>query len=59
LRHLPLSIRKANLARLLARRPDRIFVSDYEQGESGLPVGIRRLGLETPRSTERAGRSIG
>jgi bifunctional non-homologous end joining protein LigD len=35
LRKLPLSIRKANLARLLARRPDGIFVSDFEQGEIG------------------------
>jgi ATP-dependent DNA ligase len=35
---LPTSInplRKANLARLLARRPDGIFVSDFEQGEIG------------------------
>jgi len=34
--HLPTTInplRKANLARLLARRPDGIFVSDFEQGE--------------------------
>jgi ATP-dependent DNA ligase len=35
LRHLPLSMRKANLARLLARRPDGIFISDFEQGEIG------------------------
>jgi ATP-dependent DNA ligase len=35
LRHLPLSLRKTNLARLLARRPEGIFVSDFEQGESG------------------------
>jgi len=35
LRKLPLSMRKANLARLLARRPDGIFVSDFEQGEIG------------------------
>ena len=35
LRDLPLSMRKANLARLLARRPDGIFVSDFEQGEIG------------------------
>ncbi|MBB4392388.1 hypothetical protein [Bradyrhizobium sp. ERR14] len=32
-RKLPLSMRKANLARLLARRPEGIFVADYEQGE--------------------------
>jgi len=35
LRDLPLSVRKANLARLLARRPDGIFLSDFEQGEIG------------------------
>ena len=35
LRHLPLSMRKANLARLLARRPDGIFISEFEQGEIG------------------------
>jgi len=33
LRDLPLSLRKTNLARLLARRPDGIFVAPYEQGE--------------------------
>ena len=32
LRDLPLSLRKANLARLLARRPDGIFVAPFEQG---------------------------
>jgi bifunctional non-homologous end joining protein LigD len=35
LRHLPLSMRRANPARLLARRPDGIFISDFEQGEIG------------------------
>jgi bifunctional non-homologous end joining protein LigD len=35
LRDLPLSMRKANLARLLARRPDGIFQSEFEQGEIG------------------------
>ena len=35
LRNLPLSMRKANLQRLLSRRPDGIFVSDFEQGEIG------------------------
>jgi bifunctional non-homologous end joining protein LigD len=35
LRKLPLSTRKTNLARLLARRPEGIFVSDFEQGEIG------------------------
>ena len=35
LRKLPLHLRKTNLARLLARRPEGIFVSDFEQGEIG------------------------
>jgi hypothetical protein len=35
LRHLPLSMRKTNLARLLARRPDGIFVAPFEAGEIG------------------------
>src|SRR6476660_5449705 len=35
LRRLPLSMRKTNLARLLARRIDGIFLSDFEQGEIG------------------------
>ena len=35
LRDLPLSMRKANLARLLAGRPEGIFVSEFEQGEIG------------------------
>ena len=34
-RKLPLSMRKTNLARLLARRVDGIFLSDFEQGEIG------------------------
>lgn len=35
LRALPLFMRKAHLQRLLSRRPDGIFVSDFEQGEIG------------------------
>jgi bifunctional non-homologous end joining protein LigD len=35
LRDLPLSLRKTNLARLLARRPEGIFVAPFEQGEIG------------------------
>src|ERR1700709_1659724 len=35
LRALPLSMRKTNLARLLARRPDGIFIASFEQGEIG------------------------
>jgi ATP-dependent DNA ligase len=34
-RHLPLSVRKTNLARLLKRRVPGIFIADYEQGEVG------------------------
>ena len=33
LRALPLSIRKANLARLPHRRPDGIFIAPFEAGE--------------------------
>jgi ATP-dependent DNA ligase len=35
LRPLPLSMRKAQFSRLLARRPDGIFASSFEQGEIG------------------------
>jgi bifunctional non-homologous end joining protein LigD len=35
IRKLKLSMRKANLARLLARRPDGIFTAPFEQGEIG------------------------
>ena len=35
LRKLPLSMRKTNLARLLARRVDGIYLADFEQGEIG------------------------
>jgi bifunctional non-homologous end joining protein LigD len=35
MRSLPLSMHKANMARLLARRPEGIFLSDFEQGEIG------------------------
>ena len=48
LRDLPLSLRKANLQRLLARRPDGIFLSDFEEGEIGpdLFLATCRMGLE-------------
>ncbi len=48
LRSLPLSLRKNNLARLLARRPDGIFVAPFEQGEIGPDLfrAACRLGLE-------------
>ena len=48
LRKLPLSMRKASLARLLARRINGIFLSDFERGEIG-PDLFRRayiLGVE-------------
>jgi hypothetical protein len=35
LRRLPLSVRKPNLARPLARRPDGIFAAPFERGEIG------------------------
>jgi hypothetical protein len=35
MRPLPLSIRKANLARLIARRSDGIFIAQFELGEIG------------------------
>jgi bifunctional non-homologous end joining protein LigD len=48
LRKLPLSMRKTNLARLLARRPDGIFVAPYESGEIGPDLfrKAREFGLE-------------
>ena len=48
LRTLPLSLRKTNLARLLARPPDGIFVAPFEQGEIGpdLFLAACDLGLE-------------
>jgi ATP-dependent DNA ligase len=48
LRHLPLSLRKINLQWLLARWPDGIFLSDFEQGEIGpdLFLAACRMGLE-------------
>jgi len=35
LRRVPLSMRKTNLAQLLARRPEGIFIAPFEQGEIG------------------------
>ena len=64
LRKLPLSMRKANLERLLARRPEGIFVNPFEQGEIGpdLFLAACRMGLEGLVSKHRdrpykAGRS--
>jgi bifunctional non-homologous end joining protein LigD len=47
LRKLPLSMRKTNLARLLARRVDGIHLAPFEQGEIGPDVFRHALmGLE-------------
>jgi bifunctional non-homologous end joining protein LigD len=64
LRSLPLHLRKAKLARLLAPRPEGIFVSDFEQGEIGPDLFLQacKFGLEGLVSKRRdrpyrAGRS--
>lgn len=53
--HLPLSMRKTNLARLLARRPDGIFVAPFEAGEIGpeLFEAACKMGLEGLASKRR------
>ena len=63
LRNLPLSMRKTNLARLLARRVDGIFLSDFEQGENGpdlfrhaCMMGLEGLVWKHRESPYRAGR---
>lgn len=61
LRRMPLSMRKADLARLLRRRVDGIFMSDFEQGEIGPDLFHHacQLGLEglVSKHRERAYRS--
>jgi bifunctional non-homologous end joining protein LigD len=64
LRKLPLSMRKTNLERLLARRPEGIFVNPFERGEIGPDLfrAACRMGLEGLVSKRRdrpyqAGRS--
>jgi ATP-dependent DNA ligase len=64
LRKLPLSMRKTNLARLLARRPDGIFVAPYEAGEIGpdlfraaCNLGLEGLVSKRGDSLYRSGRS--
>jgi bifunctional non-homologous end joining protein LigD len=64
LRSLPLHLRKTKLARLLARRPEGIFASDYGQGEIGPDLFLLacKFGLEGLVSKRRdhpyrAGRS--
>src|SRR5271166_2483095 len=64
LRALPLSLRKTNLARLLARRPDGIFVAPFERGEIGPDLfrkacefGLEGLVSKRRDRPYRAGRS--
>jgi len=64
LRKLPLTMRKTNLARLLARRPEGIFISDFEHGEIGpdlfraaCGMGLEGMVSKRKDSTYRAGRS--
>jgi bifunctional non-homologous end joining protein LigD len=64
LRKLPLHLRKNNLARLLARRPEGIFVSEFEQGEIGPDLfrqackfGLEGLVSKRRESVYRGGRS--
>ncbi len=55
LRKLPLTMRKANLDRLLARRPEGIFVNPFERGEIGPDLfrAASRMGLEDLVSKRR------
>jgi bifunctional non-homologous end joining protein LigD len=64
LRALPLSMRKASLAKLLHRRPDGIFTGGFEQGEIGPDLfekacefGLEGLVSKRADSPYRAGRS--
>jgi len=64
LRKLPLHQRKNHLTRLLARRPEGIFVSEFEQGEIGpdlfraaCTMGLEGLVSKRRASIYRAGRS--
>jgi bifunctional non-homologous end joining protein LigD len=64
LRQLPLHLRKTSLQRLLARRPEGIFVNPFERGEISPDLfrAACRMGLESLVSKHRdrpyqAGRS--
>jgi bifunctional non-homologous end joining protein LigD len=64
LRTLPLHLRKTNLARLLARRPEGVFVSEFEPGEIGPDLcrqackfGLEGLVSKRRDRPDRAGRS--
>ena len=63
IRKLPLSMRKTNLARLLARRVDGIHLAPFEQGEIGPDLfrhaclmGLEGLVSKHRDSAYRAGR---
>jgi len=64
IRKLPRSMRKTNLARLLTRRPDGIFVAPFEAGEIGPDLfrkacefGLEGLVSKRADRPHRAGRS--
>jgi hypothetical protein len=64
LRDLPLTMRKANLARLLARRPEGMFVAPFQAGEIGpdlfraaCDVGLEGMVSKRSGRPYRAGRS--
>ena len=64
LRDLPLSMRKANLDRLLGDRPDGIFVNRFEQGAIGpdlfraaCDMGLEGLVSKRSDRPDRGGRS--
>jgi bifunctional non-homologous end joining protein LigD len=64
MRRLPLTMRKTNLARLLARCTDGIFIAPFEQGEIGPDLfrqackfGLEGMVSKHRESTYRAGRS--
>ena len=54
LRRLPLSMRKANLARLLRGRPEGIFINPFEQGEIGPDLFLKSLRVWAGRSCLQA-----
>ncbi|MCK1670376.1 RNA ligase family protein [Bradyrhizobium sp. 150] len=60
LRPLPLEMRKSNLARLLRRRPDGIFIAPFESGQIGPDLfhAACRMGLEGIVSKRRDRRYI-
>jgi ATP-dependent DNA ligase len=64
LRKLPLSMRKANLERLLARRPEGIFINPFERGDIGpdlfraaCDMGLEGLVSKRRDTPYQAGRS--